>query len=139
MPGWGCSADRTRLLAISLLSGNLTGNFATLRHLETVLALETAVPQALIEQFPTQANGKLFQRTGIFSPITGNFIGKFVTGATMPPVGRKRHAAAARDLHQLVHTESCVWRVSVLPARSETRRPRKSDFRAQHARDEGRT
>jgi hypothetical protein len=43
--GWRCSADRTRLHAISLLSGNLTGNSAILRHLETVLAQETAVLQ----------------------------------------------------------------------------------------------
>jgi MFS family permease len=35
--GWRLSADRARLHAISLLSGNLTGNFAILRHLEKVL------------------------------------------------------------------------------------------------------
>jgi hypothetical protein len=53
--GWRRSADRARLHAISLLSGNLTGNSAILRHLETVLAQETAALQPLIEQFPTQA------------------------------------------------------------------------------------
>ena len=40
-PGWGGSADRTRLRANSLLTGNFTGNFAILRHLETVLAQKT--------------------------------------------------------------------------------------------------
>jgi hypothetical protein len=56
MPGWRRSADRARLRAISLLSGNLTGNFAIIGHLETVLAQETPVLQSLIEQFPTRAN-----------------------------------------------------------------------------------
>jgi hypothetical protein len=36
MPGWGESADRTRLLAISLLTGNFTGNFAIFGRQETV-------------------------------------------------------------------------------------------------------
>jgi hypothetical protein len=35
LPGWRRSADRARLYAISLLSGNLTGNFAIFGHLET--------------------------------------------------------------------------------------------------------
>jgi hypothetical protein len=52
LPGWRCSADRARLHSISLLSGNLTGNFAILRHLETDLEQETAVPQGLLRQFP---------------------------------------------------------------------------------------
>jgi hypothetical protein len=59
MPGWRRSADRARLHAISLLSGNLTGNSAILRHLETVLAQETGGAAALIEQFPTQANREI--------------------------------------------------------------------------------
>src|ERR1700733_10336386 len=63
LPGWRCSADRTRLHAISLLSGNLTGNSAILRHLETVLAQKTAVLQPLIEQFPTQANREIISGT----------------------------------------------------------------------------
>jgi hypothetical protein len=36
LPGWRRSADRARLRAISLLSGNLTGNFANLGHLEMI-------------------------------------------------------------------------------------------------------
>jgi hypothetical protein len=67
MPGWRCSADRTGLHEISLLSGNLTGNFAILRHLETVLAQKPAVLQPLIEQFPTQINREnYFGDQGIF-------------------------------------------------------------------------
>jgi hypothetical protein len=54
--GWRRSADSARLYAISLLSGNLTGNFASFGHLETVLAQEPAVLQPLIEQFPTRIN-----------------------------------------------------------------------------------
>jgi hypothetical protein len=57
--GWRRSADRASLRAISLLSGNLTGNFANLRHLEADADQETAVPQPLIEQFPTQANREI--------------------------------------------------------------------------------
>jgi hypothetical protein len=56
LPGWRRSADRNRLHAISLLSGNLTGNFVILRHLETVLEQKTVVPQGLLRQFPTQVN-----------------------------------------------------------------------------------
>ena len=59
LAGWRRSANRSRLHANSLLSGNLTGNFAILRHLETVLAQETAVLQPLIEQFPTQINREI--------------------------------------------------------------------------------
>ena len=59
LPGWRPSADRTRLHANSLLSGNLTGNSAILSHLETVLAQKPAVLQPLIEQFPTQANREI--------------------------------------------------------------------------------
>jgi hypothetical protein len=60
--GWRRSADRARLHVISLLSGNLTGNFAILRHLETVLAQETAVLQPLITQFPLQINREIISR-----------------------------------------------------------------------------
>jgi hypothetical protein len=59
MGGWRRSADRTRLYPISLVSGNLTGNLAILRHLGTVLAQETAILQPLIEQFPTQINREI--------------------------------------------------------------------------------
>jgi hypothetical protein len=57
--GWRRSADRARLHAISLLSGNLTGKFAILRHRETVLEQETAVLQRLFTQFPTQINREI--------------------------------------------------------------------------------
>src|ERR1700722_12930976 len=70
--GWRPSADRARLHAISLLSGNFTGNFAILRHLEKVLEQETAAPQSLFAQFPTQLTGKIFQRTRNFLQVSGN-------------------------------------------------------------------
>jgi hypothetical protein len=74
--GWRCSADRTRLHAISLLSGNLTGNFAILRHLETVLAQETAVLQPLIEQFPTQINREIISEIREFLSDNRDFFWK---------------------------------------------------------------
>ena len=48
------------------------------------MAQETPVLQSLIEQFPLEQTGKIFQVTGISSPITGKFIRKFVTVTTMP-------------------------------------------------------
>jgi hypothetical protein len=74
--GWRCSADRTRLHEISLLSGNLTGNFAILRQLETVLAQETAVLQPLIEQFPTQINREIISEIREFLSDNRDFFWK---------------------------------------------------------------
>jgi hypothetical protein len=48
LPGWRRSADRARLQANSLLSGNLTGNFAISGVLKPISSPETAVPQRLI-------------------------------------------------------------------------------------------
>jgi hypothetical protein len=45
MPGWRCSADRTRLHQNSLLSGNLTGNFAILGLEAPIFRQQTAVQQ----------------------------------------------------------------------------------------------
>jgi len=50
--GWRRSADRACLRTISLLSGNLTGNFANLRHLKAALHQEIAVLQRLFVRFP---------------------------------------------------------------------------------------
>jgi len=59
MLGWRRSADRARLHTNSLLSGNLTGNSAILRPVESFSAQETAVLQPLMEQFPTQINREI--------------------------------------------------------------------------------
>jgi hypothetical protein len=56
LPGWRRSADRTRLPANSLLTGNFTGNFAILKLRDTIWYQETAALQPLSEQFPTQIN-----------------------------------------------------------------------------------
>jgi hypothetical protein len=56
MPGWRRSADRTRLHANSLLTGNFTGNFAILEAWEPISWQKTPVPQRLFAQFPTQIN-----------------------------------------------------------------------------------
>jgi hypothetical protein len=64
--GWRRSADRTCLRTNSLLSGNLTGNFAIFGHPETNYVQETAVLQAPIEQFPTQNNREIIWRNREF-------------------------------------------------------------------------
>jgi hypothetical protein len=48
LSGWRRSADRARLHAISLLSGNLTGNFAISGHLETDLGQEIGASQGFL-------------------------------------------------------------------------------------------
>jgi hypothetical protein len=67
MPGWRRSADRAGLHAISLLSGNLTGNFAIFGHLEMVMEQKTAALQPLIEQFPMPINRDFISRNRDFS------------------------------------------------------------------------
>jgi hypothetical protein len=52
--GWRRSADRTRLQANSLVSGNFTGNFAIPGLRDTMEDQETAALQPLPEQFPAQ-------------------------------------------------------------------------------------
>src|SRR6266853_162911 len=56
MAGWRRSADRARLPADSLLTGNFTGNFAILGVEADFSEQEAAVPQRLFEQFPTQTS-----------------------------------------------------------------------------------
>jgi hypothetical protein len=56
LPGWQRSADRTRLRANSLLTGNFTGNFAILGLGDAIWYQGTAALQPLLEQFPTQTN-----------------------------------------------------------------------------------
>jgi hypothetical protein len=52
--GWRRSADRTRLQADSLLTGNFTGNFAILGPCEPSSTQDTAVLQRFLWQFPKQ-------------------------------------------------------------------------------------
>ena len=68
LAGWRRSADRTRLHANSLLTGNFKGNFAILVPQKPILLHETAVLQRLFDQFPTQINRKnISKNKGIFS------------------------------------------------------------------------
>jgi hypothetical protein len=60
--GWRRSADRARLHAISLLSGNLIGNFAYFEHPRDVSGAKTAVPLALLKQFPASTNRENYSR-----------------------------------------------------------------------------
>jgi hypothetical protein len=73
MPGWPCSADRTRLYTNSLLSGNLTGNSANLGLWRPFLIQETAVLQPLIEQFPTQINREIISEIRVFKSKNREF------------------------------------------------------------------
>jgi hypothetical protein len=70
MPGWQRSADRTRLRANSLLTGNFTGNFAILGLRDAIWYQETAALQPLLEQFPTQTNRENILRNREF--LAGN-------------------------------------------------------------------
>ena len=66
LPGWRRSADRTGLHANSLLSGNLTGNFAISGLQSSISDHETAALQGLFEQFPNQIiRGNFVQEQGI--------------------------------------------------------------------------
>ena len=60
MSGWRRNADRTRLRANSLVSGNSTGNFAILGLRDTITCQETAALRPLLEQFPTQIIGEKY-------------------------------------------------------------------------------
>ncbi len=52
--GWRRSADRARLHAISLLSGNFTGKITISGLRATILKQETTAPQRLFSKFPKQ-------------------------------------------------------------------------------------
>jgi hypothetical protein len=56
MPGWRRSADRTRLWANSLLTGNFTGKFAISGLQDVVLMQEVAAPQLVLAQFTARIN-----------------------------------------------------------------------------------
>jgi hypothetical protein len=56
--GWRRSADRTRLQANSLL----TGNFAILKLREPLSWLKSTAPQGLIAQFPKKINRETFSK-----------------------------------------------------------------------------
>ena len=62
LAGWRRSADRTRLQANSLLSGNLTGNFAILGLQVQISEQETAALQRIFVEFPTQSNRENISR-----------------------------------------------------------------------------
>ena len=58
---WRRSADRTRLQAKSLLTGNFTGKNAVLGALELILWQETAVLQRLLGNSLRKLTGRKFQ------------------------------------------------------------------------------
>ena len=64
--GWRRSADRTRLQAKSLLTGNFTGKIAISGLPETVPEQQTAVSQWLFAIFPTQINRETISKNREF-------------------------------------------------------------------------
>jgi hypothetical protein len=73
MPGWRRSADRTRLHANSLLTGNFTGKFAILVPQKPISLHETAVLQRLFDQFPTQINRENISKNREFLAVNREF------------------------------------------------------------------
>src|SRR5258708_2259887 len=66
MPGWRRSADRTRLRANSLLTGNFTGNLGVLGRFIPIRSLETTALQQLLAQFPALTNREFYLRNREF-------------------------------------------------------------------------
>jgi hypothetical protein len=69
LSGWRRSADRARLHANSLLSGNLTGNFDVSGHFVTIFSTETAALQRLLAQFPTAINREFYSNNREFKSV----------------------------------------------------------------------
>src|SRR5882757_9577592 len=64
--GWRRSADRTRLQANSLLTGNFTGNFAILVPCAPGSTQDTAVLQRFLAQFPKQIIREKISKNRVF-------------------------------------------------------------------------
>jgi hypothetical protein len=126
--GRRCSADRTRLHAISLLSGNLTGNSAILRHLETVLAQETAVLQPLIEQFPTQLTGKLFRGQGFLVQQQGIYLQIYNRNDDALSAGRKAVMGALSLYLNFINLFMLMLRLAGVRLAPEVGIPSRSGF-----------
>jgi hypothetical protein len=73
MPGWRRSADRTRLHANSLLTGNFTGNFAISGPQDRISEQETAALQRLFVKFPTEINRENLSKNRDFSADNREF------------------------------------------------------------------
>jgi hypothetical protein len=81
LAGWRRSADRTRLQANSLLTGNLTGNFATSGPEDRISEQETAVLQRFLSQFPTKLNREnIFENRELKNQEQGIKLQKWITG-----------------------------------------------------------
>src|SRR5260370_12691425 len=82
LPGWRRSADRTRLEANSLLTGNFTGKVAVSGLLRPISWQEAAVPQRLFAQFPTQINRENISNNREFLAVNREFyLRKSLSGA----------------------------------------------------------
>jgi hypothetical protein len=74
LPGWRRSADRTRLQANSLLTGNFTGNFAIFGPFDPNPKRKPAAPQLFSSSSLRSLTGKTFRITGKESAVSGNLI-----------------------------------------------------------------
>jgi len=73
MVGWRRSADRTRLHANSLLTGNFTGNFSILGPETPISLRKAAALQRLLAQFPKQINRENLSKNREFSTDNREF------------------------------------------------------------------
>jgi hypothetical protein len=73
LSGWRRSADRTRLQANSLLTGNFTGNFAILGLSGADEEQKSAVPQRFFFEFPTQGNREIILDNREFFRVNREF------------------------------------------------------------------
>jgi hypothetical protein len=64
--GWRRSADRTRLRANSLLTGNFTGKNAISGFFGPIAWQKVAVPHQFFAQFPTQINRETISKNREF-------------------------------------------------------------------------
>jgi hypothetical protein len=72
LPGWRRSADRTGLHANSLLSGNLTGNFAISGLSRPIFSKKPLRCSHFSPNSLRKLTGKIFQGTGNFLQVSGN-------------------------------------------------------------------
>ena len=80
-PGWRRSADRTRLQADSLLTGNLSGIFPISGPEDRVSEQETPVLQPFLTQFPTKLNREnIFENRELKTQEQGIKLQKRTTG-----------------------------------------------------------
>jgi hypothetical protein len=93
LPRWRCSADRAGLLQNSLLTGNLTGNFAKSRPQDRSLCKKRLRRSHFSHNSLHKITGKKFVRTGNRFRTTGNYRGTLAPSKLRLSLFDKGHAA----------------------------------------------